>query len=90
MEQQQSQGSQPQYPPNPPTNGGSLQSNIEVHTQSILEESIVNQPELTIGEYLSNPTNVQMMDRLLDEHGDNILASLLMRGIKPPLGFDMS
>lgn len=49
-----------------------------------------NQPEVTIDEYLNNPANLQMIDHLLNERGDKILATLLMKGVKPPSDFDTS
>lgn len=51
---------------------------------------MVNQPEVTVDEYLSNPTNIQMIDHLLNEHWDKILATLLLKGFKPSREIDLS
>lgn len=90
MVEQQAQGTQPHIPQEP-TNGGSSKSNIKVHTTlPPSNDSMVSQPKVIVDEYLNNPVNVQMIDRLFNEFGDNILTTFLMKGIKTPSRFHLS
>lgn len=90
MAEQQGQGSHPNIPQDP-NNDASSQSNTDVqNTSPPSDDNMVNQPEVTVDEYLTNPTNVQMTDHLLNEHKDKILVALLLKGVKLPPEFDMS
>lgn len=51
---------------------------------------MANQPELTLEEHFNNLTNVQMTDCLFEKHGEEILAHLIKKGVKPPSSANLS